>query len=168
MAQTNFLEYLEYSETSPSGLVWKKKSNVYSKGNVGDVAGCKNPMGYWIMTVNGEKAYAHRVIANIFFEDFNESLEVDHIDNNPSNNKISNLRLATSSQNSHNVRGWGNKPSGLPKGICFVKSSTGEKYKAAVCKNRKIHQKYFKSLDEAIQWVTKTRSELHGEFAKSV
>lgn len=41
----------------------------------------------------------HRVVAEAFFEDFNEYPQVDHIDGDLSNNSLDNLRMATQSQN---------------------------------------------------------------------
>lgn len=72
------------------------------------------------------KAYvAHRLVAKYFLEDFNPELEVDHIDDNRSNNKVTNLRMVTRLEN---VR----KPSTLGKIRAYFKNlSPDEKKKRA-------------------------------------
>ena len=53
-----------------------------------------------ICTKDGMKAYvAHRLVAKYFLDDFDPELEVDHIDDNRSNNKASNLRMVTRLEN---------------------------------------------------------------------
>jgi hypothetical protein len=49
----------------------------------------------------------HRLIAQAHLADYSEDLEVDHIDRNKSNNEISNLRMATHTENMHNRNGKG-------------------------------------------------------------
>lgn len=51
---------------------------------------------------NGEKRinkYVHRLVAEAFLTDCNDSLEVNHIDGVKSNNSVSNLEMCTSSEN---------------------------------------------------------------------
>lgn len=43
--------------------------------------------------------YVHRIMAQLYLPDFDESLEVNHIDGNTLNNDISNLEVMTRSQN---------------------------------------------------------------------
>ena len=55
-----FEKYLEYSEDSPSGLVWKisPSSNI----NAGEVAGTLGNKGYWNVGIRGSYYRNHRVI----------------------------------------------------------------------------------------------------------
>ena len=72
------------------------------------------------------KAYvAHRLVAKYFLEDFDPELEVDHIDDNRSNNKASNLRMVSRLEN---VR----KPSTLEKMRKNFKNMTPDEKKRRI------------------------------------
>ena len=43
--------------------------------------------------------YVHRLVAMMFLPDYNEELQVNHIDKNKKNNNVSNLEMVTDSEN---------------------------------------------------------------------
>ena len=45
---------------------------------------------------------AHRLVAMLFLNNYNENLQVDHINNNKFDNRYVNLRMVTNKQNSYN------------------------------------------------------------------
>ena len=45
----------------------------------------------------------HRLVTKAFLSDYSENLQVDHIDKNRINNKLSNLRMLTNQQNQYNT-----------------------------------------------------------------
>lgn len=83
---------------------WK----IHNKRNAGKEAGYQHKVNNYIeVRVDGELHKAHRIIYKIFYE-FDESLQIDHINRDPSDNRIENLRVVTNQQNSlnrHNSRG---------------------------------------------------------------
>lgn len=89
-------DLVEYSEDSPSGLVWKV--NVGFKVKQGQTVGTTNSLGYWNFESKGVSYAAHRVIYFLFHGDPGNNV-INHIDNNPSNNKISNLEAVTIGEN---------------------------------------------------------------------
>jgi hypothetical protein len=59
-----------------------------------------------------------RLVASAFLSNYSENLQVDHIDGNPGNNSVSNLRMATKAQNAKNRRINRNNSAGA-KGVHF-------------------------------------------------
>lgn len=139
-------DYLAYSEGSSTGLVWR----VYrgSKAKKGQESGNLNNCGYYRTCFKKKKYCNHRVVYFLNTGIDPEEKQVDHIDTNSLNNKISNLRLATLSQNQDNRKKGKNNTSGVT-GVFFRKSmQTWEPYIAKG--DRQLSLGRFKNKDEAI------------------
>lgn len=111
-------EFFYYDESSPSGLRWKR---VYKKGStakIGDVVG-SNDEGYWLVHAIGTHYKSHKIVWALLnnFEN-QDGLHIDHIDGNPSNNKIENLRLVEPTLNARNKPMMKSNTSGI-HGVCF-------------------------------------------------
>ena len=77
--------------------------------------------GYVSISVGGRRFFAHR-LAWLVTNGQWPPLGIDHINGNRSDNRISNLRLATRSENQQNLRGpMRNNAAGV-LGVCLVKS----------------------------------------------
>lgn len=99
----------------------------------------------------------HRVILGRMLGRELETWEVvDHIDNNPSNNRRNNLRLATRQQNTYNSRVRRTNKSGL-KGVHAVRG----RWRACV---NGTHLGYFDTPEEAHAAYCAKAKELFGEF----
>ena len=61
-----------------------------------------HPSGYMRVYLNGRAYYLHRILARHFIPNPDDLPEVDHIDRNPSNNAIENLRWVSRSENCRN------------------------------------------------------------------
>lgn len=119
----------------------KRGYSVHKNKYAGKEAGNIGRNGYRYVRVYGKLLLAHRIIWEMFNGPIPEGMEVDHIDTNPSNNDISNLRLATSSNNKWNMNRPSHNTSGF-KGVSLFKA-TG-KYEAYIKFNgRKIHIGFF-------------------------
>lgn len=95
---------------------------------------------------------AHRLIWVYHFGDFNQNLQIDHINGIRDDNRITNLRLVTPQQNQ-----WNQKTA---KGYYFDKNS--QKYKAKICIGYKnISLGYYLTENEARQAYLDKKDKLH-------
>ena len=104
----------------------------------------------------------HRLVGKAFLENPDNKKMIDHIDNNPSNNNIKNLRWATPKDNQYNQGKPINNTSGF-KGVTFHKQHN--KYQALISINAK--NKYlglFETAEEASKVYEKKAKEIHGKF----
>lgn len=75
--------------------------------------------GYTTVQWKKKKYSSHNIIWELHFGPIPSGLTVDHIDRNPSNNLISNLRLATPTQQNANTRKWSTSTTASRfKGVC--------------------------------------------------
>lgn len=143
MASPILSEVLEYDPSSPSGLRWK-----VSRGRVraGHAAGWTqvNEWGYqfWMVKVNGVSQVASRVIWAIERgAGLDDAFEVDHIDGNPMNNLIDNLRVVPHGLNCRNRALRSDNTTGVT-GVSF--SATKGGFEAVYLdKNGTQRSKYF-------------------------
>lgn len=155
LSQQELLELFEYRD---GDLYWKIKPA--KNKNAGLKAGSINKNGYCAIQAKGQLSYAHRFIYAMFHGFIPKT--IDHIDGNPSNNKIENLREATQGQNLCNKPKQLNNKSGI-KGVFW--DSRRKEWTATCQVNGKSIRKYCKNIDEAQIIVRKLREQLHGQFA---
>jgi len=89
--------------------------------------------GYRLITINRKSYRAHR-LAWLYVYGILPDCDIDHIDGDPSNNKISNLRLATRTQNTQNSKTPKHNSSGV-KGVYYHKRDKA--YEARIQHNGK-------------------------------
>lgn len=141
-----------------------KEGRLYSR-KTGEETGRTKHSRYLVVNflVDGKKKKfkVHRVVWIMHNGEIPEDLVIDHIDGNPQNNLLENLRLATLSQNSANSKAY-NK-SGLPKGV----SLTGKKYQARIkYDNITYYLGLYDTVEEAADAYNIKALEFHGNFAK--
>lgn len=90
-------------------LIWRIEPRKRGKLLIGQKAGHKGHLGYWIVSWNGQQYRANILIW--ILHNGSVTREIDHIDRNKLNNKIENLRETTSSQNNRNKSIKGNSTS---------------------------------------------------------
>jgi hypothetical protein len=97
ITQEELLKLVEYKD---SNLYWLKTQS--PRAVKGTVAGSKNSNNYYRIGINKTCYCLHRIIWIYHYGAIPEKMEIDHINNNPSDNRIENLRLATRLQNEYN------------------------------------------------------------------
>ena len=129
------------------GLYWKKGNHK---------AGYVDEEGRTSIRLEGKLYLEHRLIF-LLLQGYLPDL-VDHIDRDPSNNHISNLRAADKRINSINTGVPSNNNSGI-KGVSWHKA--GSKWTAQIKdKGRKIHLGSYSLLEDAVEARLKAEKEL--------
>ena len=93
-------EVLEYDENT-GVFRWKVANN--NRVKVGGLAGCLDSNNYLCITYRSKKYYAHRLAWSYVYGKFPKGL-IDHIDGNPSNSAITNLRECSYAENQRNYK----------------------------------------------------------------
>lgn len=142
---------------------WK----IFMGRDSGKVVGSPTALGYLQIVISfreifGKHFLAHRV-AWAFVHGEWPSEHIDHKNGVVSDNRISNLRAATNSENMMNARTPSHNTSGV-KGVCFNKLI--QKWQAEIIHNKVRHPLgYFVVKEEAVAAVRALREKLHWEFA---
>jgi hypothetical protein len=125
----------------------------------GDVAGCIDPLGYVMITVDDVRYRAHR-LAFLYMTGEWPAASTDHRDGDRSNNRWANLREATHGQNSANRGTW--SKSGH-KGA----SRNGNRWQAKIQhEGQSYYLGTFDTVREASAAYAEAAYALHGEFAR--
>jgi len=82
------------------------------RGRIGDLAGTVNSLGYRTLCVGGKNVYAHRVAWFLHYGEDPKG-QIDHIDGDRANNRISNLRVANNQENSKNSKRYTTNKTGV-------------------------------------------------------
>ena len=141
-------------------LIYKIKT---SNMHIGDVAGTINKLGYRRIEINSKAYGAHRLIWIMHNGDIETGLQIDHINQIKTDNRIENLRLATHSQNQSNRPKQKDNKSGF-KGVSWKRQH--KKWVAQINhNNKKIHIGYFDTPELAHAAYIAATIKLQGEYA---
>lgn len=158
MTHQDFCDRFEYKD----GLLYYKKTIGCMKK--GSTVGSEDKDGYIKTIINRQTWRVHRII---FFMHNNYLPEyLDHIDGNPKNNKIENLRPATVSENNLN-RGKHKRNTSGYKGVTWVASANKFSARLAVDKKR-LFLGYFDDPKEAHHAYCNAAYKLAPNFVKVV
>lgn len=157
-------------------LMWKPRSRAgaaadgiwvesWNTKNAGKPAGTIRE-GKWRgvrISFQGRMLLAHRIIWFLHYGAWPEC-GIDHVNGDPSDNRISNLRLASQAENSRNTRRSRNNTSGH-KGVSWHKQR--QRWRATIMVDyRAKHLGLFDSTDEAALAYRRAAAQLHGAFAR--
>lgn len=130
------------------------------RGKVGMIAGSPDGAGYLMIRVDGRRYKAYQLAWLYVTGNWPKDM-IDHRDMNVSNNAFANLRECNNGQNKMNSGVQANNKLGI-KNVHVLPNGS---FKASVGKDKKYHQKIFKTAEAASAWAASKRIELHGEFA---
>lgn len=142
MTQTEIKEKLHYRD---GHLYWNQDiSNI----KAGSKAGCINSIGYHVIRYNKKLYLAHRLIWTLFNGTIPKGMQIDHINQIRSDNRIDNLRLVSHKQNGRNQKLRSTNTSGIC-GVSWLPDR--KKWVARIWSNGKgCTLGYFKSKTDAV------------------
>lgn len=114
--------------------------NIYYK-ELKKYSWCKSNK-YFSGRVDGKTIYLHRYILSILCKKDITNKVIDHLDNNPSNNQINNLKICTFSENNHNLSKAMNKSSKF-MGVSYDENT--KKYRTQKNTGKETLNAYFKN-----------------------
>lgn len=153
-------------DAEDGALLWKKRSDVRNCTNAryaGKKAGKIGADGYVSIKIDGGLYMAHRLIWIMHHGDLSSDEQIDHANRIKVDNRLQNLRRATSSQNNHNKAAKVGCTSTF-KGVHW--SSGKRKWRAQIKIGGKLmHLGYFFDEAAAAKTYDAKASELYGDFA---
>ena len=142
VTQDRLKEILDY-DPETGVFSWKKTSNQIKSGSM---AGSASSGGYIRFTVDGVRYSAHRLAWLYVYGEFPET-DIDHVNRIRSDNRISNLRIASRVENCQNSSKRKSNSSGVV-GVCW--NIGHEKWQARIMhKGKSIHLGYYKTIEDA-------------------
>jgi len=143
-------------------MFWKVKMG---RCEVGERAGCLTPQGYYRITIYQNHYAGHHLAWLYVYGYFPEN--IDHKNNQRHDNRIENIREATTEENSFNRRIQSNNKIGF-KGVTKYENIKKKKYRAQITKRGKVRVLgYFYTAEEAHAAYVEAGLKLHGEFFNS-
>jgi hypothetical protein len=155
-------EYLKsILDYNPDTGIFTWKVNKSKRSNIGDIAGWLDG-GYTKLEINNKPYKAHRLAWLYVYGEMPKNL-IDHVNNDRSDNKISNLREATYQQNSENYKTPKTNKSGV-KNVSWYKQLN--KWVVSIgIKGKKKTIGYFDDLEFAELVAIEARNKYRMEFA---
>lgn len=146
-------------------LKWKTREDCPKHWNgkfAGKAAGSPNSLGYFKIKQNGKFYRRSRIVWVFHHGSIPEGMQIDHINRNPSDDRIENLRLATGSENCRNMQSRGSQL-GF-RGV--AKAPHWARYQARISANGVLHHLgMFDTKEQAAAAYKNAADSLHGEFS---
>lgn len=148
-------QYLRHEEDGT--FTWIRRNPKNSRSVIGSTAGRVEDNGYVRVNIAGCRVLAHR-LAWAFHNDGFPSAQIDHINGDRADNRISNLRVVTNGQNGQNRRKFSKNRSGL----AGVTQRTRNSFQAVICVDGKsAYLGSFKTAQDAHAAYMKAKSAMH-------
>ena len=158
-------EYLQL-DYETGRLFWIKTKNVKHPAGREAALSTNGKNGYMVLGWDGTTYLKHRIIYMMVHGVDPGMNVVDHINGDKTDNRPSNLRMATSQQNSMNMNGPGRNNKTGVLGIHW--SNQNKAWCAKLRVNGKYVCRFSKNFDDAVVAIQRLRAEHYGDFSGSV
>src|SRR4051794_16317587 len=148
-------------DSSTGALLWKRRPHARSPQRPGYVAGCVKSRGYCQIHIQG-KSYQRSHLVWLYVTGQLPVDEIDHINHNPTDDRIENLRPASRSQQLANRRQMGHNTSGY-RGVYFDPRKQRWAARISIFGKRK-RLGTFETPEEASAVVDQAGREAYGEY----
>ena len=153
-------------EPATGVFTWRYRVGVRATWNTrfaGKQAGALNGSGHRQIPINGKNLSANRIAWFMAYGIW-PSKHIDHVNGNPDDNRLQNLREATNAENGWNSKLSVRNKSGF-KGVSFY--PTNGKYQATICANGKQRRiGFYDTFEEACAARASEARLVHGKFAR--
>lgn len=149
-----------FSYDPSTGAIARAKDSANGQGKTGDLASRIGKCGRVFLHHQGKKLSAGRVAWVVYHGKWPEAC-IDHVNGNPLDNRIENLREATHAENMRNRKTHAHSSTGV-KGVSRRQSG---KFRASIAFGGVLHRiGLFDSISEASAAYEKAAIAMHGEF----
>lgn len=163
LTQDRLRQMLHYD---PQTGIFTRLVRTSNRIKVGDIAGYKTEIGYIHISLDSFEHKAHR-LAWLYMAGVWPAGEVDHKNEDKSDNRFDNLREAERIENMFNRGARKDNVLGI-KGVSLFKGTRVPRYRAAININGKQkHLGLFATVEEAATAYAEAAVKLHGKFLHS-
>jgi len=159
ITQSRLKERLHY-DPETGVFEWLVKPRSAKKG---EIVGGVGKNGYWRIAVDGERYLAHRLAWMYVYGKWPDD-EIDHKNGNKLDNRISNLREASRSQNLANTKTRKDSTHGL-KGVSFHKRD-GKYMTRIMAEKKRIMIGYYLTAEAAHEAYRIASEHYYGDYAR--
>lgn len=175
----NWHDYFIY-DGNTGNLIWKHRpverfktkrgASIWNARYAFKIAGCIIRLSHKYARVevglNGKSHKAHRIIWEMHYGSIPEGKVIDHVDGDPINNVLSNLRLATRVENQRNQGVSVRNKSGVT-GVCWLKSRN--KWIADIVISGRVGKRlgYYHSFEDAVAARIEAEAIYFGAFSRN-
>lgn len=151
-------------DSSTGKFYWKIASG---QSSIGKIAGTPSKNGYLQIKYRGKKYLSHRLAWALHYGTWPTSA-IDHVNGHGEDNRICNLRLASSVENGRNQKRCARNTSGY-KGVTEIKGrGLSKPFRASIDDGtRYVHLGYFETAEKAHAAYMVAAKEFFGEFARA-
>lgn len=161
LTQERLKDILQYD---PETGIFHWKVRQARRIRVGQIAGTTSQFGYRVISIGNKGFKAHRLAWLYVHGYMPEGILLDHINNDPSDNRIANLRLATESQNQANS-GLRKDNTSFCKGVSY--SQSRKKWVAQISSGgKRVLLGRFATLEEARDIYAVAAKQVFKEFSR--